>query len=202
MYIEPPSSGKDVLSSEPEELIGFSDSSSQVLHPARHEYNHPSSLALNSVHPVQDLNRFRETEPKRVEVSVELSNRYIKLRDDILQSKRELTALRREFVAKQDQQTLLVAECKEDDVNRAHLESLIVCLTQVASLVHDEEKLSLSVSQKVESLKRALAPILQWNTHLASLMHCLESQQKDVIRSARPISSRTQAVSPVNTWIP
>ena len=203
MQSDAPNFGKDPQPSENMDGLENTLVPTQVMGPEELGTGLPGNQLNNSV---LELNKFKESEPKRVEVSVELSNRYIKLREDILQSKRELSGLRREFSEKQEQQNALLAECKEDDVNRARLDGLIGSLNQVVGLIQDEEKPdSLANHQKVELVKRALLPCLQWNTHLAALVNCLEAQQHEVMKPTsmlRPYSSRTRGVSPAGAWIP
>jgi len=196
----PLSFGQETTRSENLESLSPSGASSKSLQPVRNESATPSGTSPRNAN--QDLPNFKETEPKRVEVSIELSNRYIKLRDEIALSKREIAALRKEFAEKQEQQSTLVGECREDEVNRGRLENLIGCLSQLAAKIQDNENASLTPSQKLEVMKRALAPCLQWNLHLSALTDCLTVQQEDVIRAGRPYSGRHRSMPPSNAWIP
>lgn len=135
----------------------------------------------------------------RLELSRNLSIKYLELRQQVTEGRRRLKSLREDFGRKEIQLAGLLTRKKSIESKQAKLNELRSATESLSDTLVRVENPAL----KLECIKKELKGVVTWNKHIEALVVFLEAQQGPILKqSVTTVQPRRSRSSPRRHWSP
>lgn len=161
------------------------------------------SEGLPSLRGLVDNDALTGLDKDRADVSLNLSLRYMQLRDTVIRDRQAVRKLREEHGRLQDSLKSVREKAKQKQVDRERLNAMKAGLFAITETMkrHNLE----SEEMKLGVIKKELSSVMEWNSHVAAMVAFLQAQQGPVIKqqaSTPPVATKRRSKSPIRHWSP
>ena len=135
----------------------------------------------------------------RLELSRNLSIKYLELRQQVTEGRRRLKSLREEFGRKEQQLGDLLIKKKSVESKQAKLNELRGAIESLCDTLGRVDNPAL----RLEYIKKELKSVSSWNKHIEALIIFLEAQQSPILKqSGTTVQPKRSRSSPRRHWSP